>query len=92
MLIRSDIRDGKPFAITRPEDMDILAGVSQALETLRQTGFLLIVVTHQPAVATGKQQKTAVAEVNRRLQEALEIDAFTTGHHSHTAHSAGRKL
>lgn len=91
VLIRSDIRDGKPFAVMGPDDMDILPGVAQALEKLRQTGFKLIVVTNQPDVATGKQQKTAVEEMNRRLQDTLGIDAFKTCYHIDADKCACRK-
>ena len=81
VLIRSDIQDGKPFAVLGTDDMDILPGVAQALETLKQTGFRLIGITNQPDVATGKQDKNVVEEMNRRLQETLAIDAFKTCYH-----------
>lgn len=81
VLIRSDVRDGKPFAVMGPEDMDILVGVEQALGTLKKAGFKLIVVTNQPDVATGKQEKSVVEAMNKQLQETLNIDAFMTCYH-----------
>ena len=81
VLVRSDIRDGKPFAVMGPNDMDILPGVAQALETLKQTGFRLIGITNQPDVGSGKQDKNVVEEMNQRLQETLGLDAFKTCYH-----------
>jgi len=81
VLIRSDVRDGKPFAVMGPGEMDILPGVEQALDTLKQMGFKLIVITNQPDVATGKQEKNVVEAMNGQLQEALGIDAFKTCYH-----------
>ncbi len=81
VLIRSDVRDGKPFAVMGPEDMVILPGVKPALETLKHMGFKLIVITNQPDVATGKQKKGIVEAMNAQLQETLRIDAFKTCYH-----------
>lgn len=70
------IRDGKPFAPASWEEFSILPGVPNALTTLDQAGFLLIVVTNQPDVARGQIPRDVVEEMHRHLMEVFPLDAI----------------
>ena len=76
VINRSLVRDGKPYAPTHISEFELLPGVSAALSRLRQHGFLNIVVTNQPDVATGKQRREDIDALHDQLKTELAIDAF----------------
>lgn len=73
VLIRTTVRDGKPYAIAPLEDAVILDGVQDACAELSRAGLLLIVVTNQPDVARGTTLRSFVEETNRYLIRALGL-------------------
>ena len=73
VINRAIVRGGKPFPPSSEDELEILPGVSGALYLLNQAGFLLIVVTNQPDVARGLQQKGVVETMNRRLMSELPL-------------------
>lgn len=76
VINRSLVRDGKPYAPTGASDFELLPGVAEALSCFRQGGFLNIVVTNQPDVATGRQRREDLDVLHARLMIELPIDAF----------------
>ena len=58
--------------LTKPEQMELLPGVSAALARLRNAGFACVVVTNQSAVGRGMMSDADLlgihAEMNRQLQ------------------------
>jgi len=58
-----------------------LPGVREALERLRQKGFLNLVVTNQPDVARGKARKEIIKAMHAKLASELAIDGFYTCWH-----------
>jgi D-glycero-D-manno-heptose 1,7-bisphosphate phosphatase len=74
VIIRTDVRDGKPYAITSYEDLDILDGAADAIDRLREAGFVIIVVSNQPDVAAGKVARDVVEAINADLMEKLGLD------------------
>jgi D-glycero-D-manno-heptose 1,7-bisphosphate phosphatase len=91
VITRSIVRDGKPYAPTRPEDMQILPGVADALQRLHEAGFLNVVVTNQPDVATGKTTREAVEAMHAELRKNLPLDAIKVCFHDDAANCACRK-
>lgn len=91
VLNRAVVRDGKPYPPASLEELEILPGVAQALKELRAAGFLNIVVTNQPDVATGKQRREVVEAINARLSEELTLDAIKVCYHADADHCACRK-
>ena len=75
-LNRAPVRDGRPYSPATLEEFEILADVPGALRRLREAGFLLIVVTNQPDVATGRQDRTVVEAMHDHLRTELLIDDF----------------
>ena len=74
VIIRTDVRDGKPYAITRYEDLDILNGAADAIERLKEAGFMTIGVSNQPDVQAGKVTRDVVEAINAMLVETLGLD------------------
>jgi len=76
VLNETFVRSGIPYPAANAEAVRILPGVPQALKSLKQFGFLLIVVTNQPDVARGTQTLAAVEAINARLAAQLPLDEF----------------
>jgi len=74
VIIRTNVRDGRPYAITAIDELEILEGAKDAIGRLHAAGFMTIVVTNQPDVARGKVKRAVVEAVNDRLMEALALD------------------
>jgi D-glycero-D-manno-heptose 1,7-bisphosphate phosphatase len=81
VLNRAFIRDGKPYPPANLSEFQLLPGVANALWRLKNRGFLLIVVTNQPDVARGTQQRAAVEEMHAAMQGLLPIDACFVCYH-----------
>lgn len=74
VLNRALVRNGKPYPPATIEELEVLPGVVEGLATLREAGFLLIVVTNQPDVARKTQTREAIEEMHARLLEELQLD------------------
>lgn len=77
----------------KKEDMKLLPGVPQALRTLREHGYRIVVVTNQAGVARGYYSEETVHELHAYMNEILkpqgaEIDAFFYCPH-HPEHGIG---
>lgn len=66
-------RRGKPRAPYTLEEFSFLPGVPEAIDFLKDEGFLIIVVTNQPDVARGWVSKDAVDLVNNFVKEHLGV-------------------
>jgi D-glycero-D-manno-heptose 1,7-bisphosphate phosphatase len=75
------IRKGKPYPPDSLVALKILPGVAEALSKLRAAGYLNIVVTNQPDVATGKQRSEVVEAMHDRLRRELPLDAVKVCFH-----------
>jgi D-glycero-D-manno-heptose 1,7-bisphosphate phosphatase len=75
------VRNGKPYPPTTPAELRIAPDASEALNRLKERGFLLLVVTNQPDVARGKQTRENVEAMNRRLRDTLPLDDVFTCFH-----------
>jgi D-glycero-D-manno-heptose 1,7-bisphosphate phosphatase len=82
VLSAAVVREGKPFPPQSLTDLEILPGVADALADLRNAGFLNIVVTNQPDVATGKQKLEVVTAMHDRLLNELPIDDIEVCYHT----------
>lgn len=76
VLNRALVREGKPFPPASIEQLEIYPDAAGALQALKQSGFLLIVVTNQPDVARGTQSRAAVDAINAAIAGALPVDEF----------------
>jgi D-glycero-D-manno-heptose 1,7-bisphosphate phosphatase len=65
----------------RPDQLEWIAGATQAVRLLNEAGYIVIVVTNQSGVARGLYDEPAVQKFHTYMQEALRaqgahIDAF----------------
>jgi D-glycero-D-manno-heptose 1,7-bisphosphate phosphatase len=57
--------------LTDPEQLELLPGTAEALQSMRTHGFLLLVVTNQSAVARGFLTEAELVRIHDRLHELL---------------------
>ena len=74
----SVVRGGRPYPPDSLNDLIVLSGVKETLFNLHCAGFLIIVVTNQPDVATGKQKREVVEAIHGFLMDNLSIDDIKT--------------
>ena len=76
VINRAIIRDGKPYPPSGVDELKIVEGAAESLRDLKQAGFLLIVVTNQPDIARGTQDRATVDVIHQALRETLPLDDF----------------
>lgn len=81
VINRAEVYEGKPFPPASVADLEILPGVVDALNNLKKSGFLLIVVSNQPDVSRGKTRRVDVESINNALTKQLPIDRFIMCYH-----------
>lgn len=91
VINESIIKNGKPYPPATLEQLKITNGALEALQKLKDQGYLLIVVTNQPDVVRGAAQKKDIEAMNRFLQEALPLQAFYVCYHDDQDHCECRK-
>ncbi|MEP4379687.1 MAG: HAD-IIIA family hydrolase [Alphaproteobacteria bacterium] len=74
VLIRTDVREGRPYAIRKSADLEYLPGAREAVQRARELGFLTVVVTNQPDVARGLADRSEVDAMHAQLTSALGVD------------------
>ena len=75
------VREDKPYPPQTLQELDVLPGVPYAISNLKRAGFRIIVVTNQPDVATGVQQRDVVEAMHAHLLDTLEIDEIRVCFH-----------
>ena len=81
VINRALVRDGMPYPPRSVDEIEILPGVAEAIQTLKAQGLLLVVVTNQPDVARGTQSRESVESINCHLGLALGIEHFRVCYH-----------
>ena len=85
------VRNGRPFPPTSLDVLSILPRVDEALETLKEIGYLLIVITNQPDAARGKTLIHNIELMNHFLMEKLPLDDIRTCYHDNDDNCKCRK-
>ena len=77
-LDRDGVINEERGLICNKEEIFILPGVKEALRKLKEKGFILIVITNQPAVARGLLSEEELEEIHEFMNKELEglIDKF----------------
>ena len=81
VLNRPVVREGKPYPPQSLDELDVLPGVPEAVVSLHEARFSLIMVTNQPDVARGTQSQDVVDAINDRLKDQLGLDAVYVCYH-----------
>jgi D-glycero-D-manno-heptose 1,7-bisphosphate phosphatase len=84
-------RDGRSFAPLTLADFALYPEAAEALWKSRQAGFLNIVVTNQPDVASGKVAISEVEKMHSLLRQELEIDDIEVSYDSTGSDASRRK-
>ena len=72
---------GKPYPPKDISELILLPKVDEALQLLKDAGYLLIVITNQPDVARGKMKIETVEVINQFLKNLLPINDIFTCYH-----------
>src|SRR6266404_4653213 len=91
VLNRTIVVQGTPHPPANLAELEVLPGVVQACAQLRGAGFLLIVVTNQPDVARGTQQRAVVEAINDALLSKVAIDDIRVCYHDDQDQCSCRK-
>lgn len=79
VLIKSEVRDGKPFALH--DSFEIYDQVEEAVAQIHAAGLLSILVTNQPDIGNGLVSVDAVNAINDQLQNKLGLtDVYVCPH------------
>jgi D-glycero-D-manno-heptose 1,7-bisphosphate phosphatase len=81
VLIRAQVRDGRPSPVEHPEDVEIIEGAAESCAELRRAGILVVVVTNQPDVARGTATIAGVEAIHQRILDQIEVDAVVACYH-----------
>ncbi len=84
-------RDGRPVAPTTLEEFRLIPGVRDDVSRLRAAGFLIIVVTNQPDVATGLTPLAVVQAMHNIVFRELRIDDMKVCFHTDADNCTCRK-
>lgn len=77
-----------------PKDLDslqLLDGVEQAIEILKRTGIVPVVITNQPDVERGTQTRETVNQINRKIEVLTGITSFYVCYHDDASNCECRK-
>jgi D-glycero-D-manno-heptose 1,7-bisphosphate phosphatase len=82
VLCANVMRDGRPVAPTRLEDFRLLPGVEDSVRALKSAGYLVIVVTNQPDVGTGRTPRATVEAMHDIIRSSLAVDDIKACFHT----------
>ena len=74
VLVVPEFRDGRSYAPTTLDNFRFYPEAQQALGELKAKGYALVVVSNQPDVGKGIIAANILAEMNKRLLDALPVD------------------
>lgn len=75
--------------LRKPEELELIDGVAEAVKRINESGYLAIVVTNQPVIARGEVTYEGLQEIHNKLEtllglEGAYIDAlYYCPHHPH---------
>lgn len=67
------LQNGRPIPPRSLEELQIILGVPEAIRLLKSHDFMILCLTNQPDVSRGTMTRESVEEINKRLQEELQI-------------------
>jgi D-glycero-D-manno-heptose 1,7-bisphosphate phosphatase len=91
VLNRAQVKNGKPFAPQTVEHFRLLPGVRTAMQWLRDSGYVLVVVTNQPDIGNGLMSDAAVAAIHQKLRARVPVDDIRVCPHGQAAGCDCRK-
>ncbi len=91
ILNKTVLKNNKPHPPASVDELELTDNAQQALNKLKDAGYLLIMVTNQPDVARGATTQLAVDTINDQLKSQLPLDAVRVCFHDDSDACACRK-
>jgi D-glycero-D-manno-heptose 1,7-bisphosphate phosphatase len=91
VLNQTEVRDGHAYAPLVLEDFALLPGVADAVRKSQEAGFLAIVITNQPELATGELSSETLTAMHQILRDDLLVDAVYVCPHQDADRCSCRK-
>jgi len=91
VIVTPEFRDGRSFAPTTLDAFRLYDAAPACLKSLKDAGFLLVVVTNQPDVGAGVIAPAVLDAMHLRMREALPIDDIRVCPHTRADDCACRK-
>ena len=91
VVIEAVVREGKPYPPQTIDEVRIDPEAAEALSRLTAAGYRLILITNQPDVARGTQDRTVVEAINNLLRSRLPLDACFVCYHDDSDRCSCRK-
>ena len=91
VIVRAPVVDGLPHSIRDADELELELGAAAACLTLREAGFVLVVVTNQPEVARGTLSQAALDRIHERLLVLLPLDEIVVCPHDDSDDCGCRK-
>lgn len=85
------LRDGRSFAALSLAEFRIYPEAVEAVQRAKAAGFLTIVITNQPDVASGKVSRTTVESMHQTLKAHLGVDDIEVSFDSSESDAPRRK-
>jgi len=76
VINRTVVRGGRPYPPPNVATLELLPGVAEAMARLHEAGYRLVVVTNQPDIARGTQDRSVVDAMHAWIAAALPVDEF----------------
>ena len=74
VIVTPEFREGRSFAPRTLDAFRLYESAPESLRSLKDAGFLLVVVTNQPDVGNGLMPLATLEDMHRRMRAALPID------------------
>jgi D-glycero-D-manno-heptose 1,7-bisphosphate phosphatase len=81
VINKSVVLRGVPHPPATLDEFELLDGVVESVERVRRAGFAVVVVTNQPDVARGRQERAVVETMHDVVRRALAPDAIMVCYH-----------
>lgn len=91
VLIQTEVRDGKPYAIRDIKDLVIFPDAHAVIRQFKQAGYKIVVVTNQPDVGNGFVAQQVVEAMHNTLLAELPIDLIKACYHQQNSGCNCRK-
>lgn len=91
VLIETHVRNGKPYAIQKLQELVIFPAAFDVLHNCKTAGYKTVVVTNQPDVGNGYVAQSEVEAINMALLSQLPIDLIKVCYHSQSVGCHCRK-
>jgi D-glycero-D-manno-heptose 1,7-bisphosphate phosphatase len=76
VINRAIIHEQIPYPPRRPEELEILDGVKEAVSLLHNHGFITVVVTNQPDIARGVSTLDSVLNLHKEISSKTGLQNF----------------